>query len=39
MPDFEDLGCFLIGGIALVVLLILAACVIVLLLGGVAVMG
>jgi hypothetical protein len=28
VPDLEDLGCFLIGGIALVVILLLAACVI-----------
>ena len=39
MPDFEDLGCFLIGGIALVALLLLAACVVVLLLVGSAVLG
>jgi hypothetical protein len=28
VPDLEDLGCFLIGGIALVAILLLAACVI-----------
>jgi hypothetical protein len=28
MPDLEDLGCFVIGGIALVAILLLAACVI-----------
>ncbi len=28
VPDLEDLGCFVIGGIAIVVILLLAACVI-----------
>jgi len=34
LPDLEDLGCFVIGGIAIVVILVLAACVI-----GVVVFG
>jgi hypothetical protein len=34
VPDLEDLGCFVIGGIAIVAILLLAACVI-----GVIVVG
>jgi hypothetical protein len=38
VPDFEDLGCFVIGGIALVAILLLAACVIGIVVVGAAFM-
>jgi hypothetical protein len=34
LPDLEDLGCFVIGGIAVVAILLLAACVIGLVIVG-----
>jgi hypothetical protein len=38
VPDLEDLGCFVIGGIAVVAILLLAACVIGLVVVGAAFM-